>query len=81
VRLNAGPAPRAVAKITVPLLGESVIALDSITTQLGLSKTDAVNRALQAYAFLAAIQETGGEVHVKETSGGPLHRLLIHPSE
>lgn len=74
-------APRAVAKVTAPLVGEAAIALDAITTQLGLSKTDAVNRALTAYAYFTALQETGGEIYVKESAEDSLHRLFLHSSE
>lgn len=72
------PSPRAAARITVPLLGESVIALQNTAGQLGLSKTDTVNRALQAYAFLITLQETGGEIYVKQTPDDGLHRFLLH---
>lgn len=74
----ADQAPQAVAKITSPLIGEAVVALDNIREQLGLSVTDAVNRSLIAYAYFMAIQNTGGAVFIKETPDGEMHRLLVH---
>ncbi|TDD97672.1 hypothetical protein [Actinomadura rubrisoli] len=70
--------PRAAAQITVQLLGEAVLALDNTTQALGISKTDTVNRAVQAYAFLMALQRTGGELYLKHTPDDDLHRFLIH---
>lgn len=70
--------PPAAALITVQLIGEAVIALDSTVAREGLSKTDVVNRALQAYAFFTALQGAGGETYVRESPGADLHKLLLH---
>jgi hypothetical protein len=68
--------PQPAAKITVQLIGSAAIALENSSTILGLSKTDTVNRALIMYGYLTALQEGGGEVHVVETPGGPMRRMV-----
>jgi hypothetical protein len=70
--------PKAVARITSPLLAEAAVALDNIRQQLGLSVADAVNRALTTYAYFMALQNTGGEIYIKESPDGDMHRLLVH---
>lgn len=70
-------APQAAGRITAPLIGEAVIALENTARTLGLSKTDTVNRALQAYAFLVTLQETGGAVYVRQPGEDGLHRLSL----
>lgn len=74
-------APKAAAKITVPLIGEALIALESTAKEFGLSKTDTVNRAIQAYAFFMTLQRTGGEIYVRQTPDGGLHRFFLHPDD
>ena len=74
-------APRAAGKITVPLIGEAVIALYSTAETLGLSRTDTVNRAIQAYAYLTAVQQQDGEIYVRQAPGDDLHRIAFDRPE
>lgn len=75
---NDQPNPLAAGKVTAELLGETVVALENTAVTLRLSTTDTVNRAILAYAYLTAIQQAGGEIHVKETAGAPLRRLALN---
>ena len=74
-------APQAAGKITVPLIGEAVIALYSTAATLSLSRTDTVNRAIQAYAYFTAVQQQGGEIHVRETPDDDLTRITFDRPE
>ncbi len=48
-------------KITVNLITEAALALDEVCDMTGLRKTDAVNRALQIYAFLEKQRRYAGK--------------------
>lgn len=72
-------APQAAGTITAPLIGEAVIALLNTAETLGLSRTDTVNRAIQAFAYFTAVQQQGGEIYVRQAPGDDLHRLALNP--
>ncbi|MGI5423029.1 hypothetical protein [Actinomadura luteofluorescens] len=76
--MTGQPTPQAAGTITALLLGEAVVALENTAATLNLSKTDTVNRALLAYAYLTALQSSGGEIYVKETAGGDMRRLALN---
>lgn len=52
-------------RLTVNLTPRATEAMDTTAELLGLSKTDTVNRALQAYAFLEKIRAEGGEILIR----------------
>lgn len=62
-------------RLTVNLTRRSSAALELAAQIAGDTKTDAVNRALQVYAYLMHLQEQGGEVLVREN--GEVQKLLI----
>ena len=41
------------------------------------SQTDAINRAIQVYSYLADITETGGTLYVRDAGSDELERLRI----
>jgi hypothetical protein len=53
---------RRISAILIPRAQE---ALDLTVKRMGLSKTDVINRALQAYAFLEEEMTTGATVLVR----------------
>ena len=54
-------------RVTVNLSARAARALQIATDLTGESKTDAINRALQIYAFLEKIADHGGAVYARET--------------
>lgn len=46
----------------------SMAALDAIQEASGDTKTQAINKAIQAYALLKTAQDNGGEVTLRETA-------------
>jgi len=52
-------------RLTVNLTPRADEAMGATAEMLGLSKTDTVNRALQAYAYLEKIRAEGGDVIVR----------------
>jgi hypothetical protein len=64
-------------RVTVNLSARAARALQIATDLTGESKTDAINRALQIYAFLEKIADHGGAVYARETPDAELERLKI----
>jgi hypothetical protein len=64
-------------RITVNLTGRASRALELATELTGDTKTDAVNRALQIYAYMEQITAAGGSVYVKEAGDSELERLKV----
>jgi hypothetical protein len=62
-------------RVTVNLTPRSAAALELATEITGDSKTDAINRAIQIYAYLEHITSKGGTVHIRESEGSDLERL------
>ena len=56
-------------KVTVNLIPKAWEAANATAALLGLSRTDVINRALQAYAFLEQATAAGSEVLVRSSSG------------
>lgn len=56
-------------KVTVNLIPKSWEAANATAGLLGLSRTDVINRALQAYAFLEAQVAAGNEMIVRSPGG------------
>jgi hypothetical protein len=45
--------------------------------QTGDSKTDSLNRAIQFYAYIQRILDSGGSIHIRETADSEPERLKI----
>ena len=56
-------------KVTVNLIPKAWDAANATATLLGLSRTDVINRALQAYAFFEETRAGGSEVFVRSGDG------------
>lgn len=63
-------------RFTVTLISAAVHALAILVNLTGLSKTDAVNRAIQVYGFLASEMADGKEVLLRDKTGN-LERVHI----
>jgi hypothetical protein len=57
-------------KVTVNLIPRAWAAADDTASLLGLSRTDVINRALQAYAWFERATADGGEVLIRSKDGG-----------
>lgn len=64
-------------RVTVNLSARSAHALDQAVELTGDSKTDAINRSLQVYAFIEQVLHGDGAVYVRESSDGELERLRL----
>ena len=56
-------------KVTVNLIPKAWEAANETAALLGLSRTDVINRALQAYAYLEAAIAAGSEILVRPGDG------------
>jgi len=70
---SGGPLER----VTVNLTSRSSRALDEAVQLTGDSKTDSINRAIQIYAYIQQVLQSGGSIHVRETSDSEPERLKI----
>jgi hypothetical protein len=57
------------ARITVSLITKAEDALDELHADLGLNKTDIVNRALQLYQFVREVERAGGHISTISADG------------
>jgi hypothetical protein len=64
-------------RVTVNLTPRSSRALDEVVQLTGDSKTDNLNRAIQIYAYIEQILQSGGSIHVRETPESEPERLKI----
>jgi hypothetical protein len=64
-------------RVTVNLVARASRALQRAVDITGDSKTDAINRAIQIYAFLEEIEATGGAVYVRESKDSELQLLKM----
>lgn len=64
-------------RVTVNLSARASRALEIATGLTGESKTDAINRALQIYAFLEQITAHGGAIYARETADTEMERLKL----
>jgi hypothetical protein len=84
-RSNAGTRERSAGRrtnaplerVTVNLNARSSQALDQAVELTGDSKTDAINRSVQLYAFIERILSGDGAVYVRESSDSELERLKL----
>lgn len=63
------PSVQPMTRLTVNLIPKTVAALDQVTALNQENKTDAVNRALQMYAWLSELAAAGGAVMVTAGDG------------
>jgi len=63
-------------KLTVNLIPKAVTAMEEAATLRSDSKTDTVNRALQAYAFFVRALADGNEIYLKDPDGN-LHQVRL----
>ncbi|MFD4648407.1 hypothetical protein [Streptomyces sp. NPDC058441] len=63
-------------RFTVTLIAAAVQAVTALMRITGLSKTDAINRSVQVYAFIAEQMEDGKEVFLRDEQGN-LERVHI----
>jgi hypothetical protein len=54
-------------RVTVNLIARASRALQRVVDLTGDSKTDALNRAIQVYAYLEEVESNGGDIYVRET--------------
>jgi hypothetical protein len=65
----------ALERVTVNLTPRSADALELATKLTGDSKTDAINRAIQVYAYLEHVLSEGGSVYARAAGDSELERL------
>lgn len=61
--------PAITERINAALIRESSEALTRLQARTGLSKTDAVNRAITVYEFIDAEIREGNEIIVRDSEG------------
>lgn len=61
--------PAIAERINAALIRESAEALARLKTRTGLSKTDAINRAIRVYEFIDAEIREGNEIIVRDSEG------------
>jgi hypothetical protein len=64
-------------RITVNLTEKTSAALAESVAISSDSKTDSINKALQAYALLLHAQNAGGAIYLREKDGAELERLRL----
>lgn len=64
-------------KLTVNLTARSVAAMDEAAALSGDSKTDAVNRGLQLYAFVLRIMAEGKLLCVADDKGKVIEKIRL----
>lgn len=63
-------------KVTVNLIPKAWDAANETAERLGLSRTDVINRALQAYAFLEQAVAEGAQIVVARKTGSEVVKFL-----
>lgn len=58
-----------VARIRIHLTAKALDALNELHTQSGASKTDLLNRSIQAFALIEAERRAGGQILVRRPDG------------
>jgi hypothetical protein len=64
-------------RVTVNLNPRAARALELVTSLTGDTKTEAISRALQVYAFFEETTVNGGTVYVREGKDGALQIVKI----
>lgn len=69
--------PKGLTRLTVNLTPKAAQALEQAVVVTGDSKTDTVNRALQAYAYIVNITQNGGDLYIRDGGQAELQRLTL----
>lgn len=72
-----GDGASALERVTVNLTVRASRALERVTELTGDTKTDAINRALQVYAFIEETTAAGGALYIKEGKDEQLQLVKI----
>lgn len=64
-------------KVSANFTPRSVIALDAAAEITGDSKTEALNRSVQVYAYLMKLEKEGRLLFVEDPTAGTRQRLLF----
>jgi hypothetical protein len=64
-------------RITVALIHKATADLQRLVDETGLSKTDLVNRAISAYAFIDESTRAGREVLLRDKTTGELQAVVF----
>ncbi|GII96160.1 hypothetical protein [Sinosporangium siamense] len=64
-------------RVTVNLTARASQALENVVELTGDSKTDAINRAVQIYAFLEQVLSSDGAVYIRASPDGELERIRL----
>jgi hypothetical protein len=64
-------------RITVNLVARASRALQRVVELTGDNKTDAMNRAIQVYAYLEEVESNGGDVYVRPEKDADLQLLKM----
>jgi hypothetical protein len=67
----------ALERVTVNLSARAARALELIIKLTGDSKTDAINRALQVYAYVEETTAGGGSLYIQDGKDTALQRIKI----
>lgn len=67
----------ALERVTVNLTPRSSKALAAVVDLTGDSRTDAINRAIQVYAFMEEVLNSDGDVLVRRPGSDEMERLKI----
>lgn len=73
-RMYDGGMSSELTRLTVNLIPKAAAALDEAVELSGDSRTDTINRAVQAYAFMLKAHQGGG-FYVRQGPGGELFRV------
>ena len=73
----SGRASGALERVTVNLTPKAARALEQAVEFTGDTKTDAINRALQIYAYVEQVLDRGGSVYVRDEADSHLQLLKI----
>ena len=78
VCMTDGQAANAVEyhRVTINLIPKAWDAANETADRLGLSRTDVINRALQAYAFLEQAMAEGAQIVVTRKTGSEVVKFL-----
>lgn len=69
--------PGAGERVTVNLNPRAARALELVTSLTGDTKTEAIGRALQVYAFFEETTANGGNIYIREGKDAPLQVVKI----
>jgi hypothetical protein len=64
-------------RVTVNLVTRASRALQRVVELTGDSKTDAINRAIQVYAFLEEVESKGGDIYIREKKDSDLQLVKM----